>query len=138
MTNEAAIEIICDLIAGSGRQLVDATDHELPDIQDTMDALVMAVRMLKNADADKVKIDPDAESDSDWIWVTEKKPRTGEKVLVTIEDDHSDHTYRYVDVGWYLAGFWIIDNEYGFNVISWKPLPEEPDERKKEPMPIPW
>ena len=130
MTNEAAIEIICDLIAGSGRQMVDATDHELPDIQDTMDALAMAVRMLKQADADKVKVDPDAELDSDWIWVTKQTPPNGEKVLVTIKDKNSDYPRRYVDVGWYLNGFWIVDNEYGFNVISWKPLSEEPDKRK--------
>lgn len=137
MTNEAAIEIICDLIAESGRQLANATDHELPDIQDTMDALVMAVRMLKHADADKVKIDPDADSNSDWIPVTQKKPPVGEKVLVTIEDDSADCARRYVDVGWYLDGWWIVDNEYGFNVISWKPF-ERQDERKKVPAPIPW
>lgn len=145
MTNEAAIEVICDLIAGSGRQMVDATDHELPDIQDTMDALVMAVRALKHEDADRVKANLDADritinpdADSDWIWASGKTPRIGEKVLVTIKDESGDHPRRYVDVGWYLDGFWIIDNEYGFNVISWKPLPEEPDKRKEEPMPIPW
>lgn len=60
-----------------------------------------------------------------WIPCTpDTMPLSDEEVIVSIHDDRGDTSYDYTTSGWYFDGVWIIDNERGYNVVAWQPLPK--------------
>ena len=60
-----------------------------------------------------------------WIPCSERLPKDGENVIVSIHDDSGDYACDYASFGWYAVKgkFWVVDNEVNERVVAWLPLP---------------
>lgn len=58
-----------------------------------------------------------------WNRTEDILPPEEEPVEITILDEYGDTICRYVSVGWYYEGFWVVNNEIcHLNIIAWKPF----------------
>ena len=69
---------------------------------------------------------------NEWISVKDRLPQPCINVIVAICDDVGDTPWRYTTVGWMANdSIWIIDNDIGYGVTHWMPLPTYPAENNK-------
>lgn len=57
---------------------------------------------------------------TDWEYPI---PPSGE-LIVTVYEDNCDNPYYYTTSAWYLADFWIKDNDILNGVVAWKRFPK--------------
>ena len=73
-------------------------------------------------------------NDMDNIWHRKTKdggwtnweysiPPSGE-LIVTVYEDNCDNPYYYTTTAWYLADYWIHDNDILNGVVAWKKFPK--------------
>ena len=74
-----------------------------------------------------------AVNDMDNIW--HRKTKDGwtdwgtvfppcDELIVTVYEDNCDNPYYYTTTAWYLADYWIHDNDILNGVVAWKKFPK--------------
>ena len=59
-----------------------------------------------------------------WIPCSERLPNNDEEVIVSVEDDRADNTFKYTTTAWRYGDVWVSDNERICGIIAWMPLPK--------------
>lgn len=52
-----------------------------------------------------------------------------DELIVTVYEDNCDNPYYYTTYAWYLADFWIKDNDILNGVVAWKRFPKSCEEK---------
>ena len=67
-----------------------------------------------------------------WIPCSERLPNNDEEVIVSVEDDRADNTFKYTTTAWRYGDVWVSDNERICGIIAWMPLPKPYEETDHE------